>query len=279
MRARNCISIMSNYLNQSRILTFLLTFFLLTACELQAKSTPTATEEPALPPTQAPATVEPSPTQAEEGPVAINPNITLDPALTQDADSLMVSQYIYEGLVSLDASENPQPALAESWVVSDDQLDYIFKLRANASFSDGTPVTPDVVAENFNRWFDPQHPLHGNGNYVVWQKTFLGFHSEKGADKRPVSTVDGIQKVDFNTVLIHLNRLEPKLLTYLADPAFAILSTEALMTDSAYGGRASTIISSGPYVVSSWADDGLTLSPNPKYWGTKPQEDLKFVWR
>jgi ABC-type transport system substrate-binding protein len=270
---------MASYLTQSRILTFLLTFaFVLTSCQPPAESTPVATEQQPTPlPTQA-APAEVSPTQTES-PTALNPDIMLDPATTQDADSLMVSQYIYEGLVSLDADGNPQPALAESWVVSDDQLDYIFTLRANAAFSDGTPVTPDVVAENFNRWFDPQHPLHGNGNYAAWQETFLGFHGEKTEDKRPKSMVDGIQKVDFNTVLIHLNRLEPNLLTYLADPAFAILNTSALAADSAYGGSDSTIISSGPYVVSSWTDAGLTLSPNPKYWGTKPQEDLKFIWR
>ena len=91
--------------------------------------------------------------------------------------------------------------------------------------------------------------------------------------------MDGIQKVDFNTVLIHLNRLEPNLLTYLADPAFAILKTDVLSADSAYGGRNSTIISSGPYVISSWTDSGLTLSPNPNYWGEKPSNDLKFIWK
>jgi len=270
---------MKAHLTHSRILIFSLAFLLLLAgCQPPAESTPIATEQPTLPPTQAPAAADTSPVQAES-PTAISPNITLDPALTQDADSLMVSQYLYEGLVTLDANGNPQPALAESWEISDDQLDYIFKLRSNAAFSDGTPVTPDIVADNFNRWFDPQSPLHGNGNYATWQEIFLGFHAEKSADKRPISMVDGIQKVDFNTVLIHLNRLEPKLLTYLADPAFAILKTDALAVDSAYGGRESTIISSGPYVISSWADDGLTLSPNPKYWGTAPTEDLKFIWR
>jgi ABC-type oligopeptide transport system substrate-binding subunit len=85
--------------------------------------------------------------------------------------------------------------------------------------------------------------------------------------------------VDFNSVLIHLNRLEPNLLTYLANPAFAFLNPDILAADSAYGGRNSTIISSGPYVVSSWDDAGLTLSPNPKYWGEKPQDDLGFIWK
>ncbi len=267
---------MTSNLTPSRIFTFFVTcLFLLTSCQ-PPTATPSATDAPSAP-TEVPAAVA-SP-QPIAGPEQISASITLDPALTQDADSLKVSQYLYEGLVSLDANGNPQPALAESWVVSDDQLDYIFTLRANAAFSDGTSITPDIVADNFNRWFDPQSPLHGNGNYATWQKIFFGFHGERGADKRPKSTVDGIQKVDFNTVLIHLNRLEPNILTYLADPAFAILKKDALAADSAYGGRNSTIISSGPYVVSSWTDAGLTLSPNPKYWGTAPKEDLKFIWR
>jgi ABC-type transport system substrate-binding protein len=266
---------MTLYSTPSRIPTFLLIcLFFLTACQPKIVATNTPNSQPT---TQA----QPASTAlvSTEKPNAISANITLDPALTQDADSLKVSRYLYDGLVGLDSSGKPRPALAESWVVSDDQLDYIFTLRANAAFGDGTPITPDIVADNFNRWFDPQNPLHGNGNYATWQNIFQGFHGEKGTDKRPKSQVDGIQKVDFNTVLIHLNRLEPKMLNYLADPAFAILKTDALATDSKYGGRSSKIISSGPYVISSWTDTGLTLSPNPKYWGTAPQGDLKFVWR
>ena len=136
-------------------LSFLLIcLLLLTGCQPTANPTPvSATELPAQP-TAGSQAVEESPAPTEENLVAINPNLALDPALTQDADSLMVSRYVYEGLVTLDADGKPQPALAESWVVSDDQLDYIFKLRGNAAFSDGTTITPDIVADNFNRWFD-----------------------------------------------------------------------------------------------------------------------------
>lgn len=246
---------------------------LLTGC--QPKSTPTE-----VPPTEESVGIAtPSPEQvAEEAPLQISADINLDPALAQDADSLMLSQYLYEGLVRLNESGNPQPALAESWVISDDQLDYIFTLRSTAVFSDGTPITPDVVVDNFNRWFDPQSPLHGSGDYLAWGRIFLGFHGEKDAENRAKSMVDGIQKVDVNTVLVHLNRPVPELLTYLADPAFAILNPNALASGG-YGGRDSTIISSGPYMVSAWTDTGLILSPNPTYWGNKPTGDLNFTWR
>ncbi|MBL8049938.1 MAG: hypothetical protein JNM46_01840 [Anaerolineales bacterium] len=210
-------------------------------------------------------------------PIAINKNILLDPAVTEDADSLIVSGYLYEGLVRLDESGNIQPGIATSWVISDDQLDYIFEIRPNATFSDGTPITTDIIVDNFNRWFDPQSPLHGSGNYPTWLSKFLAFNGERDADDRAKSLVDGIQKVDINTVLIHLNRPVPELLEYIAHPAFAILHPDSLST-AGYGTSDSTIISSGMYVVTSWTDSGLTLSPNPSYWNPVTG-NLEFTWK
>ena len=251
----------------------LTSLLLLTACQ---PATETATE--AAQPTEAAVVTEPLPLPVDALPTQISADISLDPALTQDADSLLVAQYLYDGLVSLGTDGEPRPALAESWVISEDQLDYIFTLRPGAVFSDGTPITPDIVAENFNRWFDPQSPLRGSGDYATWGRIFLGFHGEKGADDRAKSSVDGIQKVDVNTVLIHLNRPVPDLLKHLADPAFAILNPAALASGN-YGGQDSTIISSGRYVVSSWTDAGLVLAPNPAYWGDKPAASVNFTYK
>lgn len=267
---RNGKQIMKPHTITTRIYTLLLSgLILLTGCQPNSTAT-----EPA--PTQV-ATSEPSIVQ-EENILAISKSIFLDPALAEDEDSLRISQYLYEGLVRLDSNGEVQPALAESWIISDDQLDYIFTLRPGITFSDGTPITPDVIESNFNRWFDPENPLRGDGNFPAWKRIFLGFHNEKDADQRAISTVDGIQKVDVNTILVHLNRPVPDLLTYLADPAFVILSTEALSAGG-YGKRENAIISSGPYLLSAWTDEGLTLSPNPKYWGDAPVDDLNFTWK
>lgn len=52
-----------------------------------------------------------------------------------------------EGLVSLDASGNVVPAVAERWIVTDDGLSYIFRLR-NSDWADGTSIeSEDVRAE------------------------------------------------------------------------------------------------------------------------------------
>ncbi|NWF65543.1 MAG: hypothetical protein HXY38_14700 [Chloroflexi bacterium] len=245
--------------------------FLLAACGPgQTPHASDATEAAPLP--QAEATVQ------TETATVVSRDLLLDPAKTEDPDSLLISRSIYEGLVTLDADGNIQPGIAQSWTVSDDELDYIFEIRPDAFFNDGAPITVDEIENNFNRWFDPQHPLHGDGNYPSWLKLFLAFNGERDADDRSVSQIDGVQKVDINTFLIHLNRPDPQLLTYLADPAFAILKSDSL-SNPAYGTRASTIIASGPYAVTSWTEEGLILSPNPQYWNPVDGEEIRFIFK
>lgn len=266
--------------NLKPLLVLGIILILLTGCQSQAApSLPASVVPPAEGPAQNATSLAltPDPLAGSEM-ERVSAGLLLDPALAQDADSLRICGYLYEGLVRLDANGAPVAGLAESWVVSDDQLDYIFTLRAGMTFSDGAPITPDAVVANFNRWFDPQDPLHGQGDYAAWKNIFLGFHGEKDANDLPVSPVDGIQKVDQNTVLIHLNRPMPEMLASLANPAFAILSPAAL-AGGEYGGRESAIISSGPFAIESWTDEGLRLGANPQYWGDAPLQGLQFGWK
>jgi peptide/nickel transport system substrate-binding protein len=50
-----------------------------------------------------------------------------------------------QGLVTLDASGRIEPGLAQRWIVSDDGLSYIFRLR-RAEWQPGRPVTSDQLA-------------------------------------------------------------------------------------------------------------------------------------
>jgi len=254
--------------------TLLRIFILLSACAIfivgcqpKAETTPASLDQNPV------STTNPS---SNGNLVTINADISLDPALTQDPDSLRICQNIYDGIIRLDTAGVAQPGLASSWIVSDDQLDYIFTLRTGTKFSDGSPITADNIVDNFNRWFDPTNPLHKNDKFVTWEKIFLGFNGEKDDNDRPKSPIDGIQKVDVNTIIIHLNRPVPTLISDLANPAFSILDPVSLVKGD-YGKRDSNIITSGPFIISSWTDSELTLSPNPNYWGTQPSANLNFT--
>ena len=229
-------------------------------------------------PTAPPASPEAAPSSGAI--TGISRDIRLDPATVDDADSLLVSTYLYEGLVRLDEDGTPQPSLAMAWTISDDGLDYIFELRPNVVFHNGAPLNADAVLANFNRWFDPAGPLHGDAVYAGWERFFLGFIGDTDADGLPKSFYDGIEKVNDLTILVHLNRQEPKLLEYLAQPYFAIVDPTMLADlGNEYGTRADAVSGTGPYVVASWIEAGLSLAPNPNYWGQIPEGELNFIWR
>ncbi|KAF0107202.1 MAG: family 5 extracellular solute-binding protein [Anaerolineaceae bacterium] len=232
-----------------------------------------ATQPPAATPT-----VDLAPTPI--GPETVSRSIRLDPAIVTDADSLTVSAYLYDGLTRLDTSGQPQPALAVNWTVSDDGLDYVVELRQGVTFHDGAAFNADVVLANFNRWFDPADPLHGAGAYAGWTETFLGFLGDVDAGGIPKSPFDGIEKQDAYTVILHLNRPYEALMANLAQPYFFILDPAALAASGdAYGASAGTVNGTGAFVISSWTDAGLALSPNAAYWGGAPASGVQFGWK
>ncbi len=74
---------------------------------------------------------------------------TFNYPLSQESPNIF--SLTFEGLVS----ENPitgeiEPALAESWKVSDDKLRIIFTLRPDLKWSDGKPLTVDDVVFTYN---------------------------------------------------------------------------------------------------------------------------------
>ena len=66
---------------------------------------------------------------------------TLNPGLTTDTQAWSVMGKLFNGLTHLDSEYRSHPDLAESWDISKDGLTYTFRLRRDATWHDGTPVT------------------------------------------------------------------------------------------------------------------------------------------
>ena len=62
-----------------------------------------------------------------------------------DPPSAFLIEAVAQGLVRFDAAGEIEPALAQSWIVSDDGLRYTFRLR-RAQWADGGRVTAEQVA-------------------------------------------------------------------------------------------------------------------------------------
>lgn len=224
---------------------------------------------------------EPEVVLPEPETTVITSSIFLDPAILDldDKDSLMIAGYVYDTLVRQNPDGTIVPGLAQSWSLSDDKLTYTFRLRSDALFNDGTPIDSKIIAENFNRWFDPEHELHGEDSeaYQAWIEYFKGFKGEEDADGNPLSLFDGADYEDNLTVLLHVNEHMPDFLEIISMAFFSILNPDAVGT-AGYGTMGADVVGSGPYDVSEWTDEQLILILSSTYWGTLPEKDLVFTF-
>ncbi|MBI2332067.1 MAG: hypothetical protein HYU84_07915 [Chloroflexi bacterium] len=238
---------------------------LLAACG--GGAAPTGDGESTQAPEATPGSSDAAPTESSGGEPASTVDLNLDPANLASDNAKAAAAYLYEGLVrSQDGSV--AGALAESYTVSEDGLDYIFNLRQGVTFHDGSSLNADAVVLNFNRWFDPADTNRGSGEYAAWAASFGGFKGEVDEEGKPKSHVDGIEKQDEFVVIIHLNTPDADLLTKLIDPAFSIVSPATFA-----GGDGG----SGSYKVASNDGSNLVLEPFAGYWDAAsiPSENME----
>jgi peptide/nickel transport system substrate-binding protein len=153
------------------------------------------------------------------GPSLVPPTISVTPAY-------QIVQGLYDRLVTYDPEGELVPYLAESWEVTPKTV--TFKLREGPTCSDGTPITPEVVANSIEFWVDPD-------TKSPWA-SFLG--------PGPI-TVEADEAG--GTVTVKSGTAFNELVTVFANPYAAIVcpagTEDGANQDQAYG--------SGPYTLES----------------------------
>src|SRR4051794_31773270 len=86
----------------------------------------------------------------QSGPIRVSaiggpPQLVTPTLQPLDPPSAFLTEAIAQGLVRFDGAGEIEPALAQSWIVSDDGLRYTFRIR-RATWADGSPVTAQQVA-------------------------------------------------------------------------------------------------------------------------------------
>ena len=111
---------------------------------------------------------------------------------------------IYDGLVRFKSGTlQVEPALAESWTISEDGKTYTFKLRQGVKFHDGSAFDAEAVKFNFDRMLDENHPFYNTGPFP------LSFN---------FAAVDTVNAIDPQTVEFKLKEAFAPFLSNLAYP-------------------------------------------------------------
>jgi ABC-type transport system substrate-binding protein len=108
-------------------------------------------------------------------------SVGLDVVDETDGESFYIGTNVYESLFRFGPTDTKAyPALAESYEVSEDGLEWTFHLRQGVKFQDGTDFNADAVLFNFDRIWDKDHPYRAGNtktfDYFSW--FFGGFKGE-----------------------------------------------------------------------------------------------------
>ena len=150
---------------------------------------------------------------------------TLDPHLTTDATSAQVIVEVFGGLVTIDKDLNVVPDLAESWDVSPDGTVYTFRLRRNATFHDGKPVTAEDVRWSLER---VTSPLTESPNVDQYLGDIVGVEAKLAGDS---SEIAGVRVINDRTIEITIDQSKTFFLAKLTYPTAFILDKSNIERD------------------------------------------------
>lgn len=210
---------------------------------------------------------------------------SIDPSQISGVQSARVYQALFEGLVIYDPKDaSPIPGVAESWTVSADQTTFTFKIRKGITWSDGTPITAQQVADSWIRTLDPKT----GSEYASSLTDVIKGAADFNAGKAPASSV-AVKAVDASTFQFTATSPKPYAIAQLAHHAFAIFPMHAIAKYGKDWVLPQNFVGNGPFTLKEYSpQQRLVAVKNAKYWDAAnvkldqiiyiPSEDLNTTW-
>jgi peptide/nickel transport system substrate-binding protein len=189
---------------------------------------------------------------------------TSDPQRAFEPTASIVDRALYDTLLTYRGTNasRPVPLVARSYTVSRDARRYVFQLRRDIRFADGTRLTSADVVFSFRRLIN----LKGNPSFLLGGVTV--------AARGPY------------TVVLRSQQPNTALPAIVANTSLGIVNSKLVRanggTDRAGANRAdraerwfnspaSAGAGSGPYVLRQFSTTSqIVLAANPRYWGRRP---------
>lgn len=172
---------------------------------------------------------------------------SLDPQLSYDGGGQNLIAYSEcDALLKLDSSLRLQPQIASSWKQTS-PTSYVYKLRTDARFWDGNPVTAADVAFTFNRVLDPK----------------VGSPLQSLTPTVKKAVVSGP-----NEVTLQLKSPDPRARWLAALPTFQVVEKSFVQKwGKKFGTAPDKMMCSGPFKVLSWTKGAtVVLQRVADYW-------------
>lgn len=187
---------------------------------------------------------------------------SLDPAIITGQPEGRVVNALFEGLTRLNRQGRAEPGVAESWTVSPDAKTYVFKLRADARWSDGPPVTAHDFVASWRRTLTPQTAASYNYQ-LFYVKNAKAFADGRIKDFGQV----GVRAVDDRTLEVQLENPTPFFLALCATPPLQPVPGRVIERHGDDWIKPGRMVNNGAYLLEAWRiNDRIRLRRNPRYW-------------
>ncbi len=186
---------------------------------------------------------------------------SLDPHRGEGVPGSNIQRDLFEGLVNEAPNGDLEPGAAESWDISDDGLVYTFRLRREARWSNGDPVTADDWVYSLRRSLDPM---------TMSRYTFI-LNPIRNAEaiaagQMPIEEL-GVRKTDDYTLVIELEGPTPYFLGLLTHSASYAVYRPSVEQFGDQHTRPGNLVSNGAYMLHDWVvQSHVKLVRNPQYW-------------
>ncbi len=191
---------------------------------------------------------------------------SLDPQEATDGTSFEVIADFTDGLMQMDADGQAVNAIAESYELSDDDLTWTFKLREDAVWSNGTPVTAADFVFGWQRAVDPA--VASEYSYMLSDIGQIKNAAAIIAGEKDKSEL-GVTAEDEHTLKVELEAPVSYFLSLMYFPTFYPVNEEFFNScGDSYATSPDTLLSNGAFIVDDYepAATAFHLTKNADYY-------------
>ncbi|MEN9652969.1 MAG: hypothetical protein RL303_689 [Verrucomicrobiota bacterium] len=196
----------------------------------------------------------------------------LDPQTITGLSESHIVGALFEGLVNYDPRDlHPVPGVAESWGMSADGRTWTFRLRADARWSNGDPVTAADFLFSYERMLMPSFGAE-YGSMLHAVRGAKDFAAGRTKDFRSV----GFQAPDPRTLVVELEHPVPYFLQLVCHHSWTPVHPPTILKHGQIDSlntpwtRPGAMVSNGAFTLETWeVARRVVVRKNPRYWNAR----------
>lgn len=196
----------------------------------------------------------------------------LDPQTITGLSESHIVGALFEGLVNYDPKDlHPVPGVAESWSMSADGRTWTFRLRADARWSNGDPVTAADFLFSYERMLLPSFGAE-YGSMLHAVRGAKDFAAGRTKDFRSV----GFRAPDPRTLVVELEHPVPYFLQLVCHHSWTPVHPPTILRHGRIDSlntpwtRPGAMVSNGAFTLETWeVARRVVVRKNPRYWNAR----------